>query len=97
VAALGLPALTGCSDLYLDRRDTLSFQAGNAMAANTAVHMVDPWPPYAGDRSIPADGQRMQAAIERYRTNRVAPLHTQRTSSVQYAPVIAVSPPASGN
>jgi hypothetical protein len=43
----------------------------------------------AGDRNIPHDGERMAAAAERYRTNKVTPLSTAGTSSVQYAPVMA--------
>jgi hypothetical protein len=29
--------------MYLDRRDTVSFAAGDSVAANKVVHMVDPW------------------------------------------------------
>ena len=57
--ALGavLAVLGGCSE-YIDRRDTIALSGGNAVATNTVIHMVDPWP-------------RMQGAFERYRTNRV--------------------------
>ena len=81
--------LAGCTDMYLDRRYTVSFGAGDAVAANKVTHMVDPWPVYAGNRNIAYDGERMQAAAERYRTNKVTPLATAQTSSVQYAPVVA--------
>ena len=60
--------------MYLDRRDTVSFGAGDAVAANKVTHMVDPWPARAGDRNIAHDGERMAAAAERYRTNKVTPL-----------------------
>jgi hypothetical protein len=92
LAALALAATTllgACTDMYLDRRDTVSFGAGDAVAANKVAHMVDPWPLRAGDRNIPHDGERMQGAAERYRTNKVTPLATAQTSSVQYAPVIS--------
>ena len=75
--------------MYFDRRDTVSFAAGDAVAVNKVTHMIDPWPPYAGNRNIAFDGERMQAAAERYRTNKVTPLSTAATSSVQYAPVMA--------
>ena len=81
--------LAGCTDMYLDRRDTVTFGAGDAVAANKVTHMVDPWPVYAGNRNLAFDGERMQAAAERYRTNNVTPLSTAQTSSVQYAPVVA--------
>ena len=90
ILALAATTLLGaCTDMYLDRRDSVSFAAGDAVAANKVAHMVDPWPVRAGDRNIPHDGERMQAAVERYRTNKVTPLGAAQTSSVQYAPVLA--------
>ena len=90
LATLGMTALTGaCTDMYLDRRDTVSFGAGDAPKANAVVHMVDPWPIAAGNRNIEFDGERMQAAAERYRTGKTTPLAGTNTSSVQYAPVVA--------
>jgi hypothetical protein len=87
--ALAATMLLGaCTDMYLDRRDTVSFGAGDAVAANKVTHMVDPWPARAGDRNITHDGERMAAAAERYRTNKVTPLASASTSSVQYAPVV---------
>ena len=90
ILALAATTLLGaCTDMYLDRRDTVSFAAGDAVAVNKITQMIDPWPPYAGNRNIAFDGERMQAAAERYRTNKVTPLSTAATSSVQYAPVLA--------
>jgi hypothetical protein len=91
-ALLALAAVTllgACTDMYFDRRDAVSFRAGDAVAANKVTHMVDPWPGRAGDRNIAHDGERMTAAAERYRTNKVTPLATTGTSSVQYTPVVA--------
>lgn len=88
--ALGAATLLGaCTDMYLDRRDQVSFAAGDAVAVNKVTHMIDPWPVQAGNRNIAFDGERMQAAAERYRTNKVTPLSSASTSSVQYAPVVA--------
>jgi hypothetical protein len=88
--ALGATTLLGaCTDMYLDRRDSVSFEAGDAVAANKVTHMIDPWPVYAGNRNIAFDGERMQAAAERYRTNKVTPLATSATSSVKFQPVVA--------
>src|SRR5215210_2304453 len=89
IAALALTLFTSaCTDMYLDRRDTVSFAAGDAVAANKVTHMVDPWPVRAGDRNIPHDGERMAAAAERYRQNKVTPLVGTGTSSVRYEPVL---------
>ncbi len=73
-AAVTLGAmLTGCSDLYYDRRDTIALSGGNAVAANEVAQMVDPWPPHSGTTNIATNGQKMQSAVERYRTNKVTP------------------------
>ena len=87
ILALAATTLLGaCTDMYLDRRDTVSFAAGDAVAANKVTHMVDPWPIRAGDRNIQYDGERMAAAAERYRTNKVTPLAGTSTSSLKYEP-----------
>jgi hypothetical protein len=73
VAGLLGVLLAGCSDpgLYLDRRDTIALGAGDAVAADAAMQTVDPWPRESGNTHIAANGQRMQSAVERYRTNNV--------------------------
>jgi hypothetical protein len=82
--ALALGALlAGCSSLYWDRRDEVAFWSGDAPATNIAVHTVDPWPPNAGNRRLTANGELMQKAAERYRTNKTTPLKPIGTTSVQ--------------
>ena len=94
LAVLGAAALTGgCTDMYLDRRDTVSFAAGDAPAHNAAVHMVDPWPVAARNRDLTYDGERMQTAAERYRTGKTMPLSGTGTSSVKYEPVVLAPAP----
>jgi hypothetical protein len=89
ILALAATTLLGaCTDMYLDRRETVSLAAGDAVAANKVIHMVDPWPPNAGNRDIAYDGERMAAAAERYRTNKVTPPSGTGTSSVKYEPVL---------
>ena len=63
-------ALTGCSE-YLDRRETITRGAGDALATDKVTHMVDPWPRESADRNIAFNGPKMQSAVERYRTNQV--------------------------
>jgi hypothetical protein len=67
--------LAACSnaDMYLDRRDSIALGAGDAVAGNAVTQMVDPWPPTSGDKNIAFDGQKMQSAVERYRTDKVIP------------------------
>jgi hypothetical protein len=83
VIALG-SVVGGCSDIYYDRRETVLFGADNAVAANSAVQTVDPWPPGSSNRNASTNGQVVAAAIERYRTGRVfIPIGNGTTSSYQ--------------
>jgi hypothetical protein len=89
IPAIGFAGmLAGCSspDFYLDRRDTISFGAGDAVATNIITQTVDPWPRAAANRNIESNGERMQAAVERYRQNKVTPLKFLATSSVEFTP-----------
>ncbi len=82
-AAFGL--LAGCSE-YLDHRDTISQQGGNAVQTDKVTQMVDPWPRESANRNIAYDGTVMQLAAERYRTGRVIPPTGTGTSSSYQAP-----------
>jgi hypothetical protein len=70
-AAVALGALlAGCSDIYYDRRETISLGANDAVASNTAEETVDPWPRYSNNNNLAFNGERMQRAVECYRKNR---------------------------
>jgi hypothetical protein len=84
LVALG-STLGGCSDIYLDRRETVSLGAGDHIASNTAVQMVDPWPRYVGDKNIAFNGQRSQGAVERYRHHEVIQPRSAATTSTTQA------------
>jgi hypothetical protein len=77
--------LGGCSDIYYDRRETVALGADDFIAANRVVQMVDPWPRDVGNKNIAFNGQRMQAAVERYRNNRVIPPVNVTTTSMTQA------------
>lgn len=57
---------SGCTSEYVERRETLALHAGNAAAANRAIHTIDPWPAAAARADIDVSGRRMVDAIERY-------------------------------
>lgn len=81
VLSVGLAGLlAGCAD-YLARRDTITLDGGDALASNQVTQMVDPWPLVSADKNIKFNGERMQRAVERYRTNRVIPPSASGTSS----------------
>lgn len=76
--------LAGCSDIYYDRRESILFGADDAVASNAAVQTIDPWPPNSVNRRAPANGERVAAAIKRYRTGRVfIPIGNATSSSYQ--------------
>jgi len=93
LAALLGGLLAGCSD-YLDRRDTISLNGGDAVATNTVTQMVDPWPRASAQRNIAFSGVRMQSAVERYRTNRVYQPKGTNTSSSYGQSSSSAPPPA---
>lgn len=57
--------LSGCTTT---RRDAVTAAAGDALYHNRVVHAVDPWPSYAWDTELEADGQRTARVIEGYRS-----------------------------
>jgi hypothetical protein len=76
--------LSGCSDIYYDRRETISLGADDAVASNRVTHMVDPWPAYSANRNLAFNGERIQAAAQRYRENKVTVPVSATTSSGAY-------------
>jgi hypothetical protein len=60
-------AVAGCSEMYFDRRDTVSLGAGDAIATNKVTQTIDPWPRHSSNDRIAANGQLMQAAQDRYK------------------------------
>jgi hypothetical protein len=86
--ALGavLATLSGCSE-YLDRRDTISIHGGDAVSADKVTQMADPWPPASAQKDIGFNGERMETAMERYRTNRVyQPIGVGTSATYQQQP-----------
>ena len=81
VVALGA-FLAGCSDIYYDRRETVALGADDHIAVNQVAQMVDPWPRYVGNKNIAFNGERMQAAVERYRHHQVIQPRPAATTSL---------------
>jgi hypothetical protein len=87
IPALGLLAalgLTGCTD-YLERRQTIALEAGDAARANAAIHTIDPWPAAAQRTTLSHDGERLARVYERYRTR-------QDVEKPGAAPVTLIAP-----
>lgn len=84
-AALLGTMLAGCSDIYSDRRETISPIVGDAAAANRVTQMIDPWSKASANNNIVYSGEKMQTASERYRMGRVIPPVNATTSSFTYS------------
>jgi hypothetical protein len=76
--------LAGCSDLYYDRRETIALGAKDAVATDQIEQMIDPWPRHSENRNIAFNGEKMQTAVQRYRTNKVVAPVNVTTSSAAY-------------
>jgi hypothetical protein len=76
--------LAGCSDIYYDRRETIALGAGDYLASGEVVQAIDPWPKGSSNRNIAFDGEKMQSAVQRYRTNKIPQPEAATTSSAGY-------------
>ena len=85
LGAMLSPILAGCSDIYYDRRETISLVSGDAVATNRVTHTIDPWPRASANRTIAYNGEKAATASERYRTGRVIPPVNATTSSAAYS------------
>lgn len=56
---------------WFERRDTITLQAGDAVASNKAMQMRDPWPPYVNNRHIQFNGVVMDRVIDQYKEGTV--------------------------
>ncbi len=66
--------LAGCEhDRYLDRRDSVTFGAGNAIAANKVIQIIDPWPQDARTVTHGMSGEQAVAAMEKLRRRTAGP------------------------
>ncbi len=48
---------------YFERGITITPGAGNARDTNSAIHTIDPWPPYAGYIRIPGNGRELVGSV----------------------------------
>lgn len=78
---------------YLQRSDTVFPGADDAKDVNSATHVIDPWPRRSADRHIPANGERMSGAVERYRdTAKLPPDRRGKGEAPQPIEPVAIEP-----
>lgn len=94
-AALAVAA-AGCTE-YVERRETIARHAGNAVAANRAIHTIDPWPAVAARTDIQVSGRRVVDAIERYEAPRPPNPGSSPSPSVMAIPIGMPAPSPGAN
>jgi hypothetical protein len=90
-AALGLAAC----DKYADRRDQVTFGAGDAIAANKAAQIIDPWPAAARTVTHGMRGEQAEAALAKLR-RREAGEESGSSAPTPQASQLSPSPAAGG-
>ena len=71
LASLALTCAACTPEHYLDRRETISLAAGDAVHANMVTHIADPWPRHAFDNRIVHEGEVIQKGVQRLREGKV--------------------------
>ena len=66
-AAFLFPALSACTEDHFARRDTITAEAGDAVAVNAAQQTRDTLPASAKRTALKHDANRLNKAMERYR------------------------------
>lgn len=73
-ALAGAVATGGCAPHYLERSDTISPQAGQALRANVAAHAVNPFPVSADDPRFLTPAGRLPKTTTRDTSETQAPI-----------------------
>jgi hypothetical protein len=68
VAAVALPMLllAGCSNLYVERKDSVTFGVGDAVARNSVQQVADPMPARAQNTRIATSAEIGARAVRQY-------------------------------
>jgi hypothetical protein len=82
MVCLTLSACTQYQNRYVERLDTVTLSAGDAVASNAAVQVPTPWPRYSNDTTIAMDGERIARAVARYREGEKQPVATVPDTAV---------------
>lgn len=83
-------ALSACAE-HVERSDKIRLDAGDAVAQNKVMQMIDPWPRHAERTHIHHDGQRANKVMKSYH-ERAA--RVEQSSSAAASPAAAPAAPA---
>jgi len=68
-SSLLVGSLSACAQ-YLNHDEGVTLSAGDAVAYNKAVQMIDPWPRHAERTHISGSGQRLLVGMKKYQENK---------------------------
>jgi hypothetical protein len=88
-AALGLAAC----DKYVDRRDQITFGSGDAVAANKAAQIIDPWPQASRNITHGMRGEQAEAALAKLRKRESGEDAAPPPATLQLSPAPAAGQP----
>lgn len=84
--AVSMFTLGGCRERqysrYLHARDTITLNAGDAVAHNKAVQTIDPWPAHSRRAEHTTNGKRIYLGMTRYQENKSLEPNGLATSKV---------------
>jgi hypothetical protein len=60
-------SLSACSNIYYERKDSVTFSNGDSVEANKALQVADPWPKGSQNTNIPMDPVKAAQAMYKYR------------------------------
>ncbi len=85
---LVITVLVSSCNQAISRRDSLAPSFGNAMAANTALQTVDPWPRNVENTHIHTDSVKTDNAMKRYQ----APVSSESTGNTSATQAVEIAP-----
>jgi uncharacterized membrane protein YgcG len=59
--------LGACSNMYYERKDSVTMSNGDSVEANRALQIADPWPKGSQNTNIPMDPVKAAQAMYKYR------------------------------
>lgn len=64
---LAWAGLSACSNMYYERKDSVTISNGDSVEANKVLQIADPWPKGSQNTKIPMDPVKAAQAMYKYR------------------------------
>jgi hypothetical protein len=92
IAVCLLGSVLAACDRYVDRRDQVTFGSGDAVAANRAMHIIDPWPRASQSVEQGISGEQAEGAMEKFRRRASGRDSSQAPATITLSPTPAAAP-----